>query len=49
MRAFTGPCSAAPPARRGAPLMTDQRGESRPETGGTLCDVGAFERQTDDP
>jgi hypothetical protein len=21
----------------------DQRGEPRPETGGTLCDVGAFE------
>ena len=27
----------------------DQRGEPRPETGGTMCDVGAFERQTDDP
>ncbi|MDH3622446.1 MAG: hypothetical protein OES69_02445 [Myxococcales bacterium] len=24
---------------------TDQRGEPRPETGGTLCDVGAFEVQ----
>ena len=33
----------------GARLTTDQRGESRPETGGTLCDVGAFERQTNDP
>jgi hypothetical protein len=29
----------------GAPLMTDQRGQPRPETGGTMCDVGAFERQ----
>ena len=29
----------------GAPLATDQRGEPRPETGGTLCDVGAFEVQ----
>jgi hypothetical protein len=27
---------------------TDQRGEPRPETGGTMCDVGAFERQPDD-
>ncbi|MGB5696912.1 MAG: choice-of-anchor Q domain-containing protein, partial [Polyangiales bacterium] len=27
----------------GAPLTTDQRGESRP--GGTMCDVGAFEVQ----
>ena len=26
----------------GAPLTTDQRGEPRPETGGTMCDVGAF-------
>ena len=33
----------------GAPLMTDQRGEPRPETGGTMCDVGAFERQPEDP
>jgi hypothetical protein len=32
----------------GAALTTDQRGEPRPETGGTMCDVGAFERQTDD-
>jgi hypothetical protein len=32
----------------GAPLTTDQRGESRPETGGTMCDVGAFERQPED-
>jgi hypothetical protein len=29
----------------GEPLTTDQRGEPRPETGGTLCDVGAFELQ----
>jgi hypothetical protein len=29
----------------GALLTTDQRGEPRPETGGTLCDVGAFELQ----
>jgi hypothetical protein len=29
----------------GAPLTTDQRGAPRPETGGTLCDVGAFEVQ----
>jgi hypothetical protein len=27
----------------GQPLTIDQRGEPRPETGGTLCDVGAFE------
>jgi hypothetical protein len=26
-------------------LTTDQRGEPRPETGGTMCDVGAFEAQ----
>jgi hypothetical protein len=26
----------------------DQRGEPRPETGGTMCDAGAFERQPDD-
>jgi hypothetical protein len=32
----------------GEPLTTDQRGEQRPETGGTLCDVGAFERQPGD-
>jgi len=30
-------------------VTTDQRGEPRPETGGTLCDVGAFERQPEDP
>jgi hypothetical protein len=30
---------------KGAPLTTDQRGEPRPETGGTKCDVGAFELQ----
>ena len=29
----------------GQPLTTDQRGEPRPETGGTMCDVGAFEVQ----
>jgi hypothetical protein len=29
----------------GAPLTTDQRSEPRPETGGTMCDVGAFEVQ----
>jgi hypothetical protein len=23
----------------------DQRGEPRPETGGTMCDIGAFEVQ----
>jgi len=33
----------------GAPLTTDQRGKPRPETGGTMCDVGAFERQPTDP
>jgi hypothetical protein len=27
------------------PLTEDQRGEPRPETGGTMCDVGAFEVQ----
>ncbi len=26
-------------------VETDQRGKPRPETGGTMCDVGAFERQ----
>jgi len=29
-------------------VEADQRGESRPETGGDACDVGAFERQPDD-
>ena len=29
----------------GVPLTTDQRGQPRPETGGTMCDVGAFEVQ----
>jgi hypothetical protein len=29
----------------GNPLKTDQRGQPRPETGGTMCDVGAFEVQ----
>jgi hypothetical protein len=33
----------------GQPLTTDQRGEPRPEAGGTMCDVGAFERQPEDP
>jgi hypothetical protein len=26
-------------------VETDQRGEPRPETGGSMCDVGAFEVQ----
>jgi hypothetical protein len=29
----------------GEPLTTDQRGEPRPETGGTSCDVGSVEVQ----
>ena len=29
----------------GEPLTADQRGEPQPETGGTMCDVGAFEVQ----
>ena len=29
----------------GQPLTTDQRGEPRPEPGGTKCDVGAVELQ----
>jgi hypothetical protein len=29
----------------GTPVTTDQRGEPRPETGGTMCDIGAFEVQ----
>jgi hypothetical protein len=29
----------------GQPVTTDQRGQPRPETGGTMCDVGAFEVQ----
>ncbi len=33
------------PDADGEPLMTDQRGLPRPETGGTMCDVGAFEVQ----
>jgi hypothetical protein len=32
----------------GCVVDTDQRGEPRPETGGTMCDVGAFERQPDE-
>jgi hypothetical protein len=32
----------------GEPLIVDQRGEPRPETGGTMCDVGAIEMQPDD-
>jgi hypothetical protein len=32
----------------GAPLTTDQRGLPRPETSGTMCDVGAFEVQPED-
>jgi hypothetical protein len=30
-------------------VSTDQRGEPRPESGGDACDIGAFERQPDDP
>ena len=30
-------------------VAEDQRGQPRPEPGGTMCDVGAFERQSDDP
>jgi hypothetical protein len=26
-------------------VETDQRGQPRPETGGTMCDVGSFEVQ----
>ena len=33
----------------GEPLTTDQRGQPRPETGGTMCDVGAVEVQPEDP
>jgi len=29
----------------GAPLTTDQRGQPRPETGDSMCDVGSFEVQ----
>ena len=29
-------------------VNTDQRGRPRPETGGDACDVGSFERQSDD-
>ena len=29
----------------GQPVTTDQRGQPRPETDGTICDVGAFEVQ----
>ena len=29
-------------------VETDQRGEPRPETDGTMCDVGSFERQPED-
>jgi hypothetical protein len=29
-------------------VTEDQRGEPRPETGGTLCDVGSFELQPED-
>ncbi len=32
-----------PEADRG--VATDQRGEPRPETGGTMCDVGSVEVQ----
>jgi hypothetical protein len=27
------------------PLTEDQRGEARPEAGGSMCDVGSFEAQ----
>jgi hypothetical protein len=30
-------------------VETDQRGKPRPESGGNACDIGAFERQPDDP
>ena len=30
-------------------VVTDQRGEPRPEPGSAFCDAGAFERQPDDP
>jgi hypothetical protein len=30
----------------GAPLTIDQRGQPRPEPGGTMCDVGSFEVQS---
>jgi hypothetical protein len=30
-------------------VTEDQRGQPRPETGGTMCDVGSFERQPEDP
>jgi hypothetical protein len=30
-------------------VEADQRDEPRPESGGDACDVGAFERQPDDP
>jgi hypothetical protein len=33
----------------GCAVDTDQRGRPRPETGGDECDVGSFERQSDDP
>jgi hypothetical protein len=33
----------------GCVVDTDQRGKPRPETGGDECDVGSFERQSDDP
>jgi hypothetical protein len=29
-------------------VATDQRGQPRPETGGTMCDVGSFEVQSGD-
>ena len=29
-------------------VETDQRGQPRPETDGTMCDVGSFERQPED-
>jgi uncharacterized repeat protein (TIGR01451 family) len=32
----------------GSALPADQRGEPRPDGGGTACDIGAFERQPDE-
>ena len=33
----------------GNPLVADQRGQPRPETGGARCDVGAFELERGGP
>ena len=37
--------AAACQASEDEPLVTDQRGQPRPEAGGSMCDVGAFELQ----